>query len=190
MQFSIEAELLNLPVAVAAEQELIKPWYCPAARASERIAGSNQFLFSGDGNGKMYKFSLDGKLQGWAQTSLGHGQNGCLVHELHCESETVLYKGDCSTWTVRGSPSGSNRAGISVARSCPRTAHRVRSRKLRLVTADGCVPGSHVARRPDRQTAKTATAATASSSCRSVDAFSGSSATFSSKRVLVHPPWL
>ena len=62
--------------------------------------GPNQFLFSGDGNGKIYKFSLDGKLQGWAQTSLGHGQNGCLIHELHCESETVLYKGDCSTWTV------------------------------------------------------------------------------------------
>jgi streptogramin lyase len=62
--------------------------------------GSNQYLFSGDGNGKIYKFTLDGKLQGWAQTSLGHGQNGCLVHELHCESETVLYKGDCSTWTV------------------------------------------------------------------------------------------
>jgi hypothetical protein len=62
--------------------------------------GSTQYLYSGDGNGKIYKFTLDGKLQGWAQTSLGHGQNGCLVHELHCESETVLYKGDCSTWTV------------------------------------------------------------------------------------------
>lgn len=62
--------------------------------------GPTQYLFSGDGNGKIYKFSLDGKLLGWAQTSLGHGQNGCLVHELHCESETVLYKGDCSTWQV------------------------------------------------------------------------------------------
>ncbi len=62
--------------------------------------GSTQYLYSGDGNGKIYKFTLDGKLQGWAQTSLNHGQNGCLVHELHCESETVLYKGDCSTWTV------------------------------------------------------------------------------------------
>ena len=62
--------------------------------------GPTQSLFSGDGNGKIYKFSLDGKLQGWAQTSLGHGQSGCLVHELHCESEAVLYKGDCSTWTV------------------------------------------------------------------------------------------
>jgi hypothetical protein len=62
--------------------------------------GATQYLYSGDGNGKIYKFGLDGKLLGWAQTSLGHGQSGCLVHELHCESETVLYKGDCSTWTV------------------------------------------------------------------------------------------
>ena len=62
--------------------------------------GPTQYLFSGDGNGKIYKMSLDGKMLGWAQTGLGHGQSGCLVHELHCESETVLYKGDCSTWTV------------------------------------------------------------------------------------------
>ncbi|HQZ40907.1 MAG TPA: hypothetical protein PLH72_17900 [Vicinamibacterales bacterium] len=62
--------------------------------------GATQYLFSGDGNGKIYKFGLDGKLMGWAQTGLGHGQSGCLVHELHCESETVLYKGDCSTWQV------------------------------------------------------------------------------------------
>jgi DNA-binding beta-propeller fold protein YncE len=60
----------------------------------------NQVLYSGDGNGKVYKFDLDGKLLGWGQTSLGHGQSGCLIHELHCESETVVYKGDCSTWTV------------------------------------------------------------------------------------------
>jgi streptogramin lyase len=62
--------------------------------------GTTQYLYSGDGNGKLYKFTLEGKLVGWAQTSLGHGQSGCLIHELHCESETVLYKGDCSTWTV------------------------------------------------------------------------------------------
>ncbi|MBZ5560491.1 MAG: peptidyl-alpha-hydroxyglycine alpha-amidating lyase family protein [Acidobacteriia bacterium] len=60
----------------------------------------NQFLFSGDGNGKLYKVDLNGNLLGWAQTSEGHGQTGCLVHELHCESDTVIYKGDCSTWTV------------------------------------------------------------------------------------------
>lgn len=62
--------------------------------------GSTPHLYSGDGNGKIYKMSLDGKLLGWAQTSLGHGQSGCLVHELHCESDTVIYKGDCSTWQV------------------------------------------------------------------------------------------
>lgn len=62
--------------------------------------GPTQYLFSGDGNGKIYKTSLDGKLLGWAQTGLGHGQTGCLVHQLHCESESVVYKGDCSTWTV------------------------------------------------------------------------------------------
>jgi hypothetical protein len=62
--------------------------------------GATQYLYSGDGNGKVYKMTLDGKLLGWGQTGLGHGQSGCLVHELHCESETVVYKGDCSTWTV------------------------------------------------------------------------------------------
>ena len=60
----------------------------------------NQFIFSGDGNGKLYKLDMNGNLVGWAQTSEGHGQTGCLVHELHCESDTVIYKGDCSTWTV------------------------------------------------------------------------------------------
>jgi hypothetical protein len=59
-----------------------------------------QYLFSGDGNGKIYKLDLDGNLLGWAQTSKGHGQAGCLIHEIHCESDTVMYKGDCSTWTV------------------------------------------------------------------------------------------
>ena len=62
--------------------------------------GATQYLYSGDGNGKIYKLDLDGKLLGWAQTSEGHGQTGCLVHQLHCESENVIYKGDCSTWTV------------------------------------------------------------------------------------------
>jgi hypothetical protein len=60
----------------------------------------NQYLFSGDGNGKVYKLDMSGNLVGWAQTSMGHGQTGCLIHELHCESDTVIYKGDCSTWTV------------------------------------------------------------------------------------------
>ena len=62
--------------------------------------GSTQYLYSGDGNGKIYKVDLNGKLVGWAQTSLGHGQSSCLIHEIHCEGDSVVYKGDCSTWTV------------------------------------------------------------------------------------------
>jgi 6-bladed beta-propeller len=60
----------------------------------------NEFLFSGDGNGKIYKLDMEGNLVGWAQTSLGQGQTGCLIHELHCESDTVVYKGACALWNV------------------------------------------------------------------------------------------
>lgn len=63
--------------------------------------GSTQYLYSGDGStGKIYKYDPDGRLLGWAQTSLGHGQSSCLIHEIHCESDKIIYKGDCSTWTV------------------------------------------------------------------------------------------
>jgi len=62
--------------------------------------GERQYLYSGDSNGKIYKLDLDGKLLGWAQIARNRGQTSCLIHELHCESETVIYKGDCSTWTV------------------------------------------------------------------------------------------
>src|SRR4030095_4314486 len=60
----------------------------------------HQYLFNVDGNGKPYKRGLDGNLLGGAQTSKGHGQAGCLIHEIHCESDSIIYKGDCSTWTV------------------------------------------------------------------------------------------
>jgi NHL repeat len=59
-----------------------------------------KYIYSGDGTGKIYRLDHDGKLLGWAQTSLGHGQNGCLIHEMHAISDNVLIKGDCSTWTV------------------------------------------------------------------------------------------
>jgi hypothetical protein len=59
-----------------------------------------KYIYSGDGTGKLYRLDHSGKLLGWAQTSLGHGQNGCLIHEMHAVSDNVLIKGDCSTWTV------------------------------------------------------------------------------------------
>jgi hypothetical protein len=59
-----------------------------------------KYIYSGDGTGKLYRLDHDGKLLGWAQTSLGHGQSGCLIHEIHAVSDNVIIKGDCSTWTV------------------------------------------------------------------------------------------
>ena len=43
-----------------------------------------KYIYSGDGNGKLYQLDKNtGKLLGWAQTSLGRGQTGCLIHSLH-----------------------------------------------------------------------------------------------------------
>jgi len=59
-----------------------------------------KYLYSGAGDGKIYRMDHDGKLLGWAQTSLGQGQTGCLIHSLHAEGDNVLYKGSCSLWNV------------------------------------------------------------------------------------------
>ncbi len=59
-----------------------------------------KYIYSGDGTGKIYRLDHSGKLLGWAQTSLGHGQTGCLIHELHAVSDNVLIKGACSIWNV------------------------------------------------------------------------------------------
>jgi hypothetical protein len=65
--------------------------------------GNPQYLFSGDGtSGKIYKMDMTGKVLGWAQTSLGHGEDdaGRLIHEIHCESPNVIYKGSAILWNV------------------------------------------------------------------------------------------
>jgi hypothetical protein len=62
---------------------------------------TSKYLYSGDGTGKLYRVDKNsGKLLGWAQTSLGHGQTGCLIHMLHAESDNVLYRGSCTLWDV------------------------------------------------------------------------------------------
>jgi hypothetical protein len=66
--------------------------------------GSEQYLFSGDGTtGKIYKMSLDGKMIGWAQTSLGHGANttGRLIHQIHAQSANVVFLGSACHWDVQ-----------------------------------------------------------------------------------------
>ncbi len=59
-----------------------------------------KYIYSGDGNGKIYRLDHEGNLLGWAQTSLGQGQTGCLIHSLDAVSDNVLYKGACSLWNV------------------------------------------------------------------------------------------
>jgi hypothetical protein len=59
-----------------------------------------KYIYSGDGTGKIYRLDHSGKLLGWVQTGLGQGQTGCLIHELHAVSDTVLIKGSCSEWNV------------------------------------------------------------------------------------------
>ena len=62
---------------------------------------TSKYIYSGDGNGKLYQLDRNsGKLLGWAQTSLGRGQTGCLIHSIHAESDNVLYKGSCTLWDV------------------------------------------------------------------------------------------
>jgi len=60
-----------------------------------------KYIYSGDGTGKLYQLDRNsGKLLGWAQTGLGYGQTGCIIHSLHAESDNVLYRGSCSEWDI------------------------------------------------------------------------------------------
>ncbi len=65
------------------------------------IQVTSKYIYSGDGNGKLYQLDRNtGKLLGWAQTSLGRGQTGCLIHAIHAQSDNILYKGSCTLWDV------------------------------------------------------------------------------------------
>jgi sugar lactone lactonase YvrE len=59
-----------------------------------------KYIYSGDGTGKIYQLDHSGKLLGWAQTGMGQGQTGCIIHELYAVSDDVLIKGSCSEWNV------------------------------------------------------------------------------------------
>jgi len=64
--------------------------------------GAAQYLYSGDGTtGKVYKMSLDGKVLGIAQTSLGHGEAADLIHAMACPSANTVYLGSASMWDVQ-----------------------------------------------------------------------------------------
>ena len=59
-----------------------------------------KYLYSGAGDGKIYRMDHDGKMLGWVQTSMGQGQTGCLIHSMQAVGDNVLYKGACSLWNV------------------------------------------------------------------------------------------
>jgi len=60
-----------------------------------------KYIYSGDGTGKIYRYDRATRKElGWAQTGLGQGQTGCLIHELYAVSDNVLIRGACSEWNV------------------------------------------------------------------------------------------
>ncbi len=77
------------------------PWGVCIPKAD---SSGKQFIFSSDGtSGRLYKIDLDsGKVVGWAQTSLGRGEDdaGRLVHEIGCKDPNVVYLGSAILWNV------------------------------------------------------------------------------------------
>jgi hypothetical protein len=64
---------------------------------------SPQYMFSGDGNGKIYKMDMTGKVLGMFVTGQDHGaqDTGDLVHSLDCRNPNTVYVGSASMWDVQ-----------------------------------------------------------------------------------------
>ncbi|HLG99237.1 MAG TPA: hypothetical protein VKX49_23200 [Bryobacteraceae bacterium] len=77
------------------------PWGLCIPKAD---ASGKQYIFSSDGtSGRLYKIDLgSGKVVGWAQTSLGRGEDdaGRLIHEIGCKDPNVVYLGSAILWNV------------------------------------------------------------------------------------------
>jgi DNA-binding beta-propeller fold protein YncE len=74
------------------------PW---AVCVTPPNAQGQQFLFSADAGGKIYKLSLDGKLLGWFGTLGKKTGQFYWVHQMHCVSENELYTGEAQNWRVQ-----------------------------------------------------------------------------------------
>lgn len=64
-------------------------------------ARGQQFLYSADAGGKIYKLDLEGKLLGWFGTLGKRVGQFYWVHEMHCVSENELYTGEAQNWRVQ-----------------------------------------------------------------------------------------
>ena len=74
------------------------PW---AVCISPPNAQGQQFLFSADAGGKIYKDDLEGHLLGWFGTTGKKAGQFYWAHEIHCVSENELYVGEAQNWRVQ-----------------------------------------------------------------------------------------
>ncbi|MGH6828521.1 MAG: peptidyl-alpha-hydroxyglycine alpha-amidating lyase family protein [Rhizomicrobium sp.] len=64
---------------------------------------SPQYMYSGDGNGKLYKMDMTGKVLGMTVTGQDHGEEdtGDLIHSVDCRNPNVVYIGSASMYDVQ-----------------------------------------------------------------------------------------
>jgi hypothetical protein len=74
------------------------PW---AVCISPPNASGQQFLYSADAGGKIYKDDLDGHLVGWFGAMGKKVGQFYWVHEMHCVSENEIYTGEAQNWRVQ-----------------------------------------------------------------------------------------
>jgi DNA-binding beta-propeller fold protein YncE len=74
--------------------------YITGIGAPWTVQVTERYIYTGDGDGKIYRLDHSGNLIDWAQTGTGQGQTGCLIHSLHAETDTELYRGSCSLWNI------------------------------------------------------------------------------------------
>jgi hypothetical protein len=64
-------------------------------------AQGQQFLYSADAGGKIYKDDLEGHPLGWFGTLGKKVGQFYWVHEMHCVSENELYTGEAQNWRIQ-----------------------------------------------------------------------------------------
>jgi hypothetical protein len=74
------------------------PW---AVCITPANAQGQQFLYSADAGGKIYKEDLEGHMLGWFGTTGKKVGQFYWVHEMHCVSENELYTGEAQNWRVQ-----------------------------------------------------------------------------------------
>lgn len=64
-------------------------------------AQGQQFLYSADAGGKIYKLDLNGNLLGWFGTQGKKVGQFYWTHQMHCVSENEIYTGEAQNWRVQ-----------------------------------------------------------------------------------------